>query len=148
MSLDLKIKKRRFNWFQEQIDICFGWNLMKILKSKGLKIIFSQGFLDHYPLLLLPNWGGKKIFQTFDVRVCFRWYRTCMLLEVENNTTQKVKFSIKDFFGICDQICGKLRIWSHLLKKILVESYIFCALNNAVNEVCLAPCQIFVMETF
>ena len=33
------------------------------------------------------------------------------------NTTQKMKFSIKKFFSKYDQICRKLRIWSHLLKK-------------------------------
>ena len=38
-----------------------------------------------------------------------------------------MKFSIKDFFSKCDQICRKLRIWSHLLKKPLMENFIFCA---------------------
>ena len=42
------------------------------------------------------------------------------------NTAQKMRFSIKDFFSKCDQICRKLRIWSHLLKKPLVENFIFC----------------------
>ena len=36
-------------------------------------------------------------------------------------TAQKVKFSIKDFFSKCDQIRIFLRIWSHLLKKSLME---------------------------
>ena len=34
----------------------------------------------------------------------------------------KMKFSIKDFFSKC-----YLRIWSHLLKKSLMEIFIFCA---------------------
>ena len=42
-------------------------------------------------------------------------------------TVQKMKFSIKDFFSKCDQIRPKLRIWSHLLKKPLMENFIFCA---------------------
>ena len=42
-------------------------------------------------------------------------------------TAQETKFSIKDFFSECDQICRKLRIWSHLLKKFLMENFIFCA---------------------
>ena len=33
----------------------------------------------------------------------------------------------KDFFSKCDQIRKKLRIWSHLLKKSLMENFIFCA---------------------
>ena len=39
----------------------------------------------------------------------------------------KMKFSIKDFFSKCDQIRRKLRIWSHLRKKSLMENFIFCA---------------------
>ena len=40
---------------------------------------------------------------------------------------QKEKFSIKDFSSKCDQILRKLQIWSHLLKKSLMEIFIFCA---------------------
>ena len=36
-----------------------------------------------------------------------------------------MKFSIKDFFSKCDQICGKLQIWSQLLKKWLMKNFIF-----------------------
>ena len=38
-----------------------------------------------------------------------------------------MKFSIKDFFSKCDQIRSFLRICSHLLKKSLMENFIFCA---------------------
>ena len=38
-----------------------------------------------------------------------------------------MKFSIKDVFSKCDQIRRKLRIWLHLLKKSLMENFIFCA---------------------
>ena len=37
-----------------------------------------------------------------------------------------MKFSIKDFFSKCDQLPSFLRIWSHLLKKSLMENFIFC----------------------
>ena len=46
---------------------------------------------------------------------------------IPNCTAQKMKFSIKDFFWKCDQIRGKLWIWSHLLKKSLMKNFIFCA---------------------
>ena len=46
------------------------------------------------------------------------------------STAQKMKFSIKDFFRKCDQICKKLRIWSHLLNKFLMENFIFCAVKR------------------
>ena len=45
------------------------------------------------------------------------------------HTAQKMKFSIKDFFSKCDQICRKLRIWSDLLRKSLMENFIFCAVS-------------------
>ena len=46
------------------------------------------------------------------------------------STAQKMKFSIKDFFSKCDQIRSFLRIWSHLLKKSLMENFIFCAVED------------------
>ena len=45
-----------------------------------------------------------------------------------SDTTQKIKFSIKVFLSTCDQIHRKLRIWSHLLKKLSVENFICCAM--------------------
>ena len=42
------------------------------------------------------------------------------------DNAQKTKFSIKNFFSKCDQIRRKLQIWSHLLKKSLIENFIFC----------------------
>ena len=41
-----------------------------------------------------------------------------------------MKFSIKVFFSKCDKIRRKLRIWSHLLKKSLMENFIFCAVSD------------------
>ena len=40
---------------------------------------------------------------------------------------KKMKFSIKEFFSKCDQICSFLRILSHLLKNSSMENFIFCA---------------------
>ena len=37
-----------------------------------------------------------------------------------------MKFSIKDYFSKCDQSRRFLRIWLHLLKKSLMENFIFC----------------------
>ena len=45
----------------------------------------------------------------------------------------KMKHSSKDFFRKCDQIWRKLRIWSYLLKKSLMTSFIFCAVIAASN---------------
>ena len=49
-------------------------------------------------------------------------------------TAQKMKFFIfKDFFSKCDKIRRKLRIWSHLLKKSLMETFISCAVWDSIN---------------
>ena len=45
-------------------------------------------------------------------------------------TAQKMKFSSKDFFSKCDQIRSFLQIWSHLLKKSLMENFIFCVVEK------------------
>ena len=47
-----------------------------------------------------------------------------------SNNTQKMKFSIKNFFSKRDQICSFQRIWSHLCKKSLMESSILCAVQK------------------
>ena len=44
-------------------------------------------------------------------------------------TARKMKFPIKDFSSKCDQIRSFLRIWLHLLKKSLMENFIFCAVG-------------------
>ena len=70
--------------------------------------------------------------------------------EIKITLHKRMKFSIKDLFSKCDQIRRKLRIWSHLLKKSLVENVIFCAelfehiyriICNVFNTVSLALLQ-------
>ena len=46
----------------------------------------------------------------------------------------KIKFSIKDFFSKCDQNRCFLLIWSHLLKKSLMENFIFCAVRVSFKK--------------
>ena len=60
----------------------------------------------------------------------------CLTLSLEDTylvadlTAQKMKFSIKDFSSKCDQIRRFLQIWSHLLKKSLMENFIFCVVSH------------------
>ena len=44
-------------------------------------------------------------------------------------------FYIRDLFGKCDQIFRKLRIWSYLLKKFLMENFIFCAVDGIQGHI-------------
>ena len=45
--------------------------------------------------------------------------------KIAHKTAQKMQFSITDFCSKCDQIGRKLRIWSHLLKKSVMENFSF-----------------------
>ena len=52
-----------------------------------------------------------------------------------------MKFSIKDFFSKCDQIRNFLWILSHLLKKSLMENFIF--LCSDISNFISSPSQVF-----
>ena len=54
----------------------------------------------------------------------FREHLFNLLLKVSLH--KKWSFPLKDFFSKCDQIRSFLGIWSHLLKKSLMENFIFC----------------------
>ena len=76
----------------------------------------SRGYSKHLclPLFLPRRWVLRLLF--------------VLVSDTQNApTAQKMKFSIRDFFNKCDQIHRTLRIWSHLLKKSLMENFIFCA---------------------
>ena len=45
-----------------------------------------------------------------------------------------MKFAIENLFSKCEQIRRKQRIWLHLLKKSLMEYFIFCAVRPADFE--------------
>ena len=46
---------------------------------------------------------------------------------LKNTSASKMKFSVEDFCRISAGFLQKLRIWSHILKKPLMENFIFCA---------------------
>ena len=67
----------------------------------------------------------SKIYHNIQNHQLFSNLWGCLIL-----TAQKMKFSIK-FFPF-DQICWKLRSWSHLLKKSLTQNFIFCAVYTVL----------------
>ena len=48
------------------------------------------------------------------------------MMEENNDHCTKNEVCIKYFFRKYDKIGKRLRIWSHLLKKFLMENFIFC----------------------
>ena len=55
-------------------------------------------------------------------------------------TAQKMKFSIKDFLSKCDQIRRKLKIWSYLIEKPLMDNFIFMQCLRV--SVCVAVAEV------
>ena len=61
----------------------------------------------------------------------FSFFSTPFVCKISRNRdSTKNDFHIKDFFSKCEQTCRKLRIWSHLPKKSLMENFIFCAVHE------------------
>ena len=55
---------------------------------------------------------------------------------------KEMKFSINDFSSKCDQIRNFLRIWSHLLKKFVMENFIlYAVLIGQLNPIQWAAWQ-------
>ena len=85
---------------------------------------FDNLFIISYLQSLLSNCLACEI--SFEINEALIVQPLCQVLYfIGRCTAQNMKFSIKDFFSNCDQICRKLRIWSHLLKKSLMENFIF-----------------------
>ena len=70
-------------------------------------------------LRLILNYIWYKEFESGPSKIFLR------LSSTNFTTAQKMKFSIKDFLNKCDQIRSFLRIRSHLLKKSVMENFIF-----------------------
>ena len=67
---------------------------------------------------------GMKI-KTFLTFRCVSPLNFSILVDAGPLHSTKMKFSITDFLSKCDQIRSFLWIWSHLLKKSLMEKFIF-----------------------
>ena len=79
---------------------------------------------------------------------CYFLNQCITVVEKVPDIAQKMKFFIKDVFSKCDQIYNKLRIWSHLLNKPLIENFIFCAVFKQCNYVILALTKLLRFEIY
>ena len=59
-----------------------------------------------------------------------------------------MKFSFKDILSKCDQISSFLRICSYLLKKLLMENFLLCAVWINKLGPYLGHCETSLMELF
>ena len=86
--------------------------------------------------------GNRRLIIWVCYTILKGWYIKGLMV-----SSQKMKFSIKDFFSKCDQIHGKLRIWLHLLNKSLMENFIFCAVL-VPKELSILWEEIFILRIF
>ena len=77
------------------------------------------------------NWNGG-CFLYSSRKLFFQIFYLDFILFSHHCT--KMKFPVKDFFGKCDQIRTFLGFWSHLLKKSLIENFIFCVVRCFVKS--------------
>ena len=107
----------------------FSFNVDKI-KKRGRWIKFSSNNGLHFMFLglyfSLRHQKSEKYLKKWPI-IAVKWTS-------RTPTAQKMKFSIKDFFSKCDQICSFLRIRSHLQRKFLLENFIFlpCSFRDLV----------------
>ena len=84
--------------------------------------ILSRNFLSIISQQLL-----RKILQFYLIFWCRNF------AEMQSFHSTKNEVSIKHFFSKCDQIRSFLRIWSYLLKKSLMENFIFSAVYHKIS---------------
>ena len=89
---------------------------------------YRRRLLNHAEMIII--WQKLKSTRMV-IYLLTSFYQVLMIL-----TAQKMKFAIKDFFSKCDQICSFMRIWSHLLKKSLMDKFIVCAVQCFSSASC------------
>ena len=108
------------------------------LKRSFPEILYQESGLEYFH----QRWMRRKclFYKVFQNRV--PRYFHCLILPIKTSARQSIlhkkcsplnvqqKLSINNFFSKCDQIRSFLRIWSHLLKKSLMENFIFCAVQT------------------
>ena len=117
------------------------------IKKETLAQVFSCEFCEiskntffyRTPPVALSE--DNTIQSSISVYFVIAWGSYYWILETllfARTTAQKMKFSIKGFYRKCDQIRRKLRTWSHLLKKSLMQNF-FVQWTNFVRTVSLKP---------
>ena len=85
---------------------------------------------DHFREILCPSKSFKTTHLRNQIPAKLSTYRVWDSLRLtiwsKYELHKKWSFLLR-IFNKCDQICRKLRIWSHLLKKSIMENSIFCA---------------------
>ena len=120
---------------------------LELNKAKGTAHSSAQNLKNNYPKTgssyftdrSISNYFNRLNWTKFELNLnwTFALFFTKLsklllyfsLLKQAKSTAEKMKFFIKDFFSKCGQRSSFVRIWSHILKKSLMESFIFFAVK-------------------
>ena len=114
-------------------DLFFGGEERYPCNLSGVQLARQFIKINSFICLTYHLSGNLKIRQKFSQKTYSnqKFWHLCYIHSYPSAVTilnaQKMKFFIKNFFSKYDQVCRKLRIWSHLLKEFLIENFIFCA---------------------
>ena len=104
---------RRKDWLQQKVH--------KRICVRGIIIFWLHA------LLLISFFVAFSVYSLHFVWFDFTYKNLCSKKSPSPLPPVSTTHAIMDFFSKCDQIHSKLRIWSHLLMKSLMENFIFCA---------------------
>ena len=116
------------------------------------QIMLKKSAKNNFVFLYNPDWSILVFQLSYSCVVLLPWSQHLNQIKIKTfiwcprHHCTKMKFSIKDCFSKCDQICSCHRSWSHLLKKSLMENFVFCSmyahsvkangpLNNATRSI-------------
>ena len=115
-------------WINLKIPCLFCSVFVQCLVAK-LEILSVQGPAIHWAFLILSICLFFSLFFNY-FYYSSSHYRFSVFHDWYLSLHKKLKFSIKYFFSECDQMRSFLRIWSHLLRKSLMENFILCAVSE------------------
>ena len=98
-------------------------NIFRVCKNDNRTLASCRSFIFNSKLIQRINLTQRKNTRSTSTINTLKQRSPCHFYY----TSQKMKFSIQDFFSKCNQIQRKPRIWSQLLKKSLTENFLFCA---------------------
>ena len=108
------------------MDILLLSLLSYVCVSGGKNVSFSEYFA--YCLNGWSPWLRTGLCPRYDLRKLK--HSTSFSSTPIETLYKKWSFSLRLFYSKCDQIRSYLQIWSHLLKKSLIENFIFCAVKR------------------
>ena len=112
--------------FMRWLTVTITFSIWNLRQSSGLGSVTEKSWKIYFTILLV--FFRKNILWMAACNANYNIFARC------NMFGQTWFTSGKYFFSKCEQICSFLGIWSHLLKKSLMENFIFCAVWELLGK--------------